>query len=216
MDFTNSYHRWFEGLYRDKYDYFGDSEIMRIAFLLDLGLYYLGVASQPFKHGAAAFQQSPFSQRVAVPFYRFMQFYTRRLAAMARMRRTRGTFGRRNAGEWLMFGGYIFVPSSAWHVAKATVQWGWLEITEGWRSWFARREELRPAMKPAMAEAPSRRAFRGRGAAASSPAEKSRGDSTPKDCSKRPETLTPNPGGEMPAATVAPAHFLIRSEAGPG
>ena len=48
-DFSLSYHSWFESVYKDKYDYMGEWDLMSIAFRLDLGLYYLGVVSQPFK-----------------------------------------------------------------------------------------------------------------------------------------------------------------------
>ena len=50
--FTQSYQRWFEAIYRDKYEYLGEYDLMRLAFRMDLGLYYLGIVSQPFKYGA--------------------------------------------------------------------------------------------------------------------------------------------------------------------
>lgn len=136
LDANNTYHRWFEALYRDKYDYLDDYELMRIAFLLDLGLYYLGVVSQPFKHGATAYRHSPFSQPMAIPFYRFMQLYNRRLAAMGRHRRKRGRFGRHNHGQRFMFGGYTLSPTSAWPIARAVLKWCLLELAEGWRTWL--------------------------------------------------------------------------------
>ncbi len=49
--FSMSYHRWFQAVYQDKYEYMGEFDLMRLAFLLDLGLYYLGIVSQPFKKG---------------------------------------------------------------------------------------------------------------------------------------------------------------------
>ena len=59
-DFTRAYGRWFTAIYRDKYDYLGDFELMRTVFRLDLGLYYLGIVSQPFKRGAAALGEPVF------------------------------------------------------------------------------------------------------------------------------------------------------------
>ena len=137
-DFATSYDRWFGALYLDKYEYLGDFELMRLAFLLDLGLYYMGVASQPFKLGVKALTMPMFSQPVASPFYHFMALYNRRFAAMARSRRERGVWGRRNAGERFMFKGYMFSSTSAWPVIKAVFGWAGLELAEGWRSWFAR------------------------------------------------------------------------------
>ena len=135
-DFAASYPRWFGALYRDKYEYLGDFELMRLAFLLDLGLYYLGVANQPFKSGMKALMVPMFSTRVAKLFYHGMALYNRRFAAMARSRRARGVWGRRNAGERFMFAGYTFSRASAWPIGKALGGWLKLELGEGWRTWW--------------------------------------------------------------------------------
>src|SRR6059036_706787 len=86
-DFTVSYRRWFEAVYQDKYEYMGDYDLMRLAFLLDLGLYYLGVAAQPFQRGPRALRETVFSTRPSVPFFRLMRCYNRRFAKIARARR---------------------------------------------------------------------------------------------------------------------------------
>jgi flavin-dependent dehydrogenase len=135
--FTQSAERWFEAVYRDKYAFLGDYELMRVAFLLDLGLYYLGVASQPYKRGLDGLRQPVFSNAPSIPIYHLMRTYTRRLAAMARARQARGTWGRHNAGRRFLFGGYTFSPASTRPILKALLAWGRLELTEGWRSWFA-------------------------------------------------------------------------------
>jgi hypothetical protein len=137
--FTRSYRRWFEAIYRSKYEYFGDFQLTKLAFLLDLGLYYLGVASQPFRRGLVAFTEPIFSTPPSVPFYHLMRTYNRRFAAMAHSRRKRGKLGRANAGRRFMFRGYTFETGSAGPVLRALVVWGWLELTEGWRSWFGAR-----------------------------------------------------------------------------
>ena len=108
--FSRSYPRWFEALYKDKYEYMGDFELMRIAFQMDLGLYYLGVASQPFKLGTKAFEIPLFSTPRSVPFYHFMSFYNRRLASMARVRRRRGVWGRSNHMRRMLVPGFHFSP----------------------------------------------------------------------------------------------------------
>lgn len=133
--FARSYRRWFDAVYRNKYEYMGDFELMRLAFLLDLGLYYLGVASQPFKLGEKALTVPLFSNAPSTPFYHLMRTYNRRFAAMARRRKARGTFGRRNHERRFLFQGYTFAPSSGLPIAKALLGWLRLELTEGWRSW---------------------------------------------------------------------------------
>jgi hypothetical protein len=144
-DFSRSYARWFEALYLDKYEYMGEYDLMRLAFLLDLGLYYLGVASQPFKRGPKALTEPVFSTPPSVPFFHFIRTYNRRFAQIARARRERQAGGRSNAGRRFMFGGYTFAAASASPVVKSIGSWAWLELKEGWRSWFSKRGSRRPA-----------------------------------------------------------------------
>ena len=141
-DFSRSYARWFEALYLNKYEYMGEFDLMRLAFLLDLGLYYLGVASQPFKRGHKALTEPVFSTPPSVPFFHFIRTYNRRLARIARARRARKSCGRTNDHRRFMFGGYTFAPGSAIHLAKALASWAWLELTEGWRSWLGKDDPV--------------------------------------------------------------------------
>ncbi len=143
--FGLSYDRWFRGIYRDKYFYMGDHELMTTAFLLDLGLYYLGVASQPFRYGPDALQ----TPCLAGPYNRFPAWltatYNRRLAAMARARMKRGSWGRNNHGRYFGFRSYEFTPTLPLRVLVALARYLRLELTEGWRTWF----------RPTQAAAPS-------------------------------------------------------------
>ena len=153
-DFAVSYQRWFEAVYKDKYDYMGDYELMRLAFLLDLGFYYLGVAAQPFKRGLPALRETVFSTPPSVPFYHLMRFYNQRLASIARARMRRGAWGRRNHARRFMFGGFTFARSSTLPVFRALAGWIWLEAREGWRTWFApraRHAKAEPAIESATA-----------------------------------------------------------------
>ncbi len=134
--FSRSYDRWFQALYQDKYEYMGEFDLMRLAFLLDLGFYYLGIASQPFKRGLQALTEPVFSTPPSVPFFYFIRAYNRRFAAMARARRARQCWGRRNDRSRFLFGGYTFSSSSVWLLARTIAAWATLELAEGWRTWF--------------------------------------------------------------------------------
>lgn len=147
--FTRSYERWFEAIYRDKYEYMAEFDLLRPAFLLDLGLYYMGVASQPFKRGPKALNEPVFSTPPSVPFYHFMRFYNRRFAQMGRSRRERNMLGRKNSRQRFMFGGYTFNPNSSRHLFKAILVWLGLELTEGWRTWFKPAVRFGNAIAPA-------------------------------------------------------------------
>lgn len=152
-DFSRSYSRWFEAVYRDKYEYFGEYDLVKAAFLMDLGFYYLGVAAQPFKRGEHGLAEPLFSTKPSVPFYYFMRTYNRRFAQMARSRRSRNILGQKNNRQRFMFGGYTFAPSSAFPILKAMRSWLWLELTEGWRTWFQTTSSNRPpAVVPTVPE----------------------------------------------------------------
>src|SRR5258708_15274429 len=107
----------------------GEFDLMRTAFLLDLGLYYLGVASQPFKRGAKALKEPVFSTSPSVPFFHFIRTYNRRFAQMARSRRARGVTGRMNNGRRFMFCGFTVAAGSSSPVPKVGAAWARLWLT---------------------------------------------------------------------------------------
>lgn len=134
-----SYRRWFDGLYRDKYYYMGDFELMRLAFLLDLGTYYFGVVSQPFKYGAAGFDNPPLAgPHTAIPAW-ILRTYNRRLAAIGRSRMRRGTWGRHNHGRYAPFDSYTFDARLIRRLLGNFACLGGLEAREGWRTRSADR-----------------------------------------------------------------------------
>lgn len=128
--YLNSFHRWFEAIYENKYEYVGDYELMRLAFNLDLGFYYMGVVSQPFRNGDKALLIPPFSPPPSVPIYHLVRFYNRRLAAIARRRRRQGRFGQRNSRQVDLVNGFTFSATSARRILDLLAQWGWLELRE--------------------------------------------------------------------------------------
>ena len=136
QQFSRSYDRWCNAIYHEKYYYLGEFDLMCTAFLLDLGLYYMGVVNQPFKRGKISFLEPVFSTGPSTPFYLLMRTYTRRLARIAEDRHARGALGRKNAYRRFLFGGYTLAKSSMRHIVNGLIRWGWLEVTEGWRTWF--------------------------------------------------------------------------------
>jgi flavin-dependent dehydrogenase len=132
-----SYTRWFEAIYQDKYFYMGDFELMRLAFALDLGLYYLGVVSQPLKHGQVGLETPPFTgPHTTLPF-KLIRCYNRRLAAIGQRRMQTGEWGRRNANHYQPFVSYRFNAALIWRLLVALARWGALELTEGWKTWLS-------------------------------------------------------------------------------
>ncbi len=139
--FSMSYHRWFQAVYQDKYEYMGEFDLMRLAFLLDLGLYYLGIVSQPFKMGIKGLQSPPFSERLSRPIFRLMRTYNRRFTQIARRRRRLGLLGKFNRGQRFLSNGFTLNRSDIRLILKMVLQWVFLELKEGWRSWWQPKED---------------------------------------------------------------------------
>jgi len=135
-DFAQSHRRWFEAIYQDKYEYMGEFDLMCIAFTLDLGFYYLGIVSQPFKTGIKALLVPPFSDPPSRPFFHFIRAYNRRFAQIARRRRRMGTIGKTNRGRRYLIPGFTLKSTDVGLLVKAMAKWIWLEFTEGWHTWF--------------------------------------------------------------------------------
>lgn len=153
-NFTASHDRWFDAIYRDKYYYMGDHELMTLAFRLDLGHYYIGVVARPFDLGNAALEIPAFAPRGGRSAGILMAFYNRRLAAIARSRMKRGTWGRRNSGRYFGFISYELNRRLLPRVIGQLFMWMVLEAREGWRTWFSfrTREAQAPISAPAAAK----------------------------------------------------------------
>lgn len=136
-EFCLSYDRWFRALYLDKYYYLGDFELMTLSFRLDLGLYYLGIVTQPFKHGNRVLETPPFAHPRSKWPFRLMALYNRRFVAMARSRRQRGVWGRHNDRKFFGFISYEFNNRLPVRIAGLLLLWFGLELREGWRTWFS-------------------------------------------------------------------------------
>jgi len=142
--FTMSYRSWFEAVYKDKYEYMGEFDLLQLAFLMDLGLYYFGIVSQPFRLGPKALLTPPFSVPVSRPIFKLMSTYNRRLAKIARRRRRLGMLGKANRMNRFLTNGYTLSRGDIKTVLKTILRWGWLELTEGRHTWGKSGEETTP------------------------------------------------------------------------
>lgn len=147
-EFARSHRSWFEAVYKDKYEYMGEWDLMSIAFRFDLGLYYLGIVSQPFKFGPKALLQSPFNTPLSRPVFHVMRLYNRRFAQIARRRRREHALGRTNRGRRCLIPGFTLNRKDMKQLVKPLLQWAWLELTEGWRSWGQREQDVEPVPTP--------------------------------------------------------------------
>ncbi len=96
--FRKSYDTWFRALYLDKYFYLGDAELMTAAYQMDISLFYLGPVREITVAREDDLDCLPFNGPMDSLAGRFMKFYNRRLAHIARQRRQADCYGRRNSG----------------------------------------------------------------------------------------------------------------------
>lgn len=98
-EFVRSFFDWFNALYRDKYWYLGDAELMHAAYLMDVGTYFVGPVRGVYTAEDAEFEQMPYAGRIGNWFARFMALYNRRLVTLAKKKITAGKYGNRNLDE---------------------------------------------------------------------------------------------------------------------
>ncbi len=121
--FRHSYRAWFEGLYAAKYEYIGEAELMSAAYWMDIALFYLGPVREITVAPEDDLDCLPFNGPVDRRVARFMAFYNRRLAAIARKRRAAGCWGRRNTGWRELGDGFVPDPRVAKVLWKGVRRW---------------------------------------------------------------------------------------------
>jgi hypothetical protein len=101
------YRSWFEALYKDKYYYMGDAELMSAGLLLDIASYYLGLVIPAYRNPENAFLELPFRGVPGRLAARVIRFYNRRLVVLGKRRLVTGWFGRSNAGWRELYDGFV-------------------------------------------------------------------------------------------------------------
>lgn len=94
--YGRSFRYWFEALYKDKYYYMGDAELMWAAFLMDLATYFVGPVRLVYSSPDYEWTRLPYDGRAGFVFAKFMAFYNRRLKCIAEKRIAKGIYGMKN------------------------------------------------------------------------------------------------------------------------
>lgn len=121
--FRESYDTWFRSLYLDKYFYMGDAELMSAAYQMDVSLFYLGPVREITIAREHDLDCLPFNGPVDRAAGKFMKFYNRRLARIARRRREAGCYGRRNSGWRELGDGFVPDPRVLRSFSKGFFRW---------------------------------------------------------------------------------------------
>jgi flavin-dependent dehydrogenase len=143
--FAFCYQAWFEGIYRDKYFYLGDAELMAAAFLLDIASYTLGPMRQVYSDSSRQFDFLPFDGVPGKIVASVLRFYNRRLVHLARRKRAAGLYGKRNTGWRMLVGGFIPDASVAKLLLAGIRRWLALEVRAlFWPTQVAQKEPPAP------------------------------------------------------------------------
>ena len=102
-----TYCSWFESLYKGKYYYMGDAELMSAALLLDVSSYYAGLVRAVYRDPEREFLHLPFSGAGGKFVRKMMSFYGRRLTTLANRRWATGYYGKRNASWRELYDGFV-------------------------------------------------------------------------------------------------------------
>src|SRR5438874_4876245 len=147
------YRYWFESLYKDKYYYMGDADLMSAALLLDVSLYYIGLVTPAYRNPERAFVDLPFGGRIGRLVAATVTFYNRRLAALGKRRWAAGYYGRHNDGWRELYDG--FVPDFRLRklLRKGILRWWRAEITNLRLALRSRARQPIPESGAASAEA---------------------------------------------------------------
>jgi flavin-dependent dehydrogenase len=100
--YLTQFHTWFEGVYKDKYYYLGDAELMTVAFYLDISAYFIGPVRQAYSKHPRRYSALPYAGPIGQAVGHFMRCYNRRLAAIAKRKVAAGTYGLANL-DWRLF-----------------------------------------------------------------------------------------------------------------
>jgi flavin-dependent dehydrogenase len=105
--YSVTYRLWFESLYRDKYYYMGEGDLMSAALLLDVSSYYIGLVRHVYRDPECAFKRLPFEGRGGHFAAAFMKFYSGRLVKIAKRRAAAGQLGQVNHGWRELYDGFV-------------------------------------------------------------------------------------------------------------
>src|ERR1700745_216733 len=85
----------------------GDADLTSAALLLDVSSYYTGLVRRVYPDPASAFLILPFTGKGGRFSRNVMNFYNRRLVALANRRWVTGYYGKRNAGWRELYDGFV-------------------------------------------------------------------------------------------------------------
>lgn len=97
--FVRSYHRFYQAVYRGKYNYMGEADLLAASFILDTAHYYMFVVTPAYRIMKKFFWMPVLGPKPAFISYHLMSIYNRRFQAIAAARRAAGVAGATNDAQ---------------------------------------------------------------------------------------------------------------------
>ena len=101
--FLRSYHHFFEGIFRDKYYYMGEHDLLGAATMIDTAQYYIFVVIPAYRFFKRFHWMPVLGPKQAVFSYAMLRAYNRSFKRLALLRREMGVAGRRNDGRRISY-----------------------------------------------------------------------------------------------------------------
>jgi flavin-dependent dehydrogenase len=148
--FPVTYRGWFESLYKDKYYYMGEADLMSAALLLDVSSYYAGLVTSAYRNPEKTFSRLPFEGRPGRIAAGMMKFYSGRLASIARRRAAAGRLGEMNSGWRELYDGFVPDLRLRKQITKGLLRWWGAELKN--LALALRVRQMAPTPTPSPAE----------------------------------------------------------------
>jgi hypothetical protein len=125
--FLRSYDRFFRAVYKDKYYYMGESDLLSASFLMDTAQYYIFVVTPAYRLMKKFLWMPVLGPKPAFISYHLMSIYNRRFKSIAMARRAVGEAALRNDGRRVK--AYYNLSVAPFHMALRGMKlWMWAEL----------------------------------------------------------------------------------------
>jgi len=148
--FLRSYHRFFQSIYKDKYYYMGEHDLLTAAFLVETAQYYIFVVIAAYRFFGKFHWMPVLGPKPAFLSYHLMRIYNRRFKAITLARRAAGEGGRRNDGRRIT--AFYNLQLAPFHMAARGLKlWALAELDNVrlvFKRMFAGKKKEMPAAEP--------------------------------------------------------------------
>lgn len=146
--FVRSYWRFFEAVFKDKYYYMGEADLLSAAFLLDTAQYYIFVVIPAYRVYGRFHWLPVLGPKEAFFNYKLMKLYSRRFKRIAALRAELGVAGKHNAGRRIK--AYYALDTAPFRMALRGLRL-WL-AAELDTAWLRCKRLISPRQSPRSAE----------------------------------------------------------------